>query len=225
MLPLRRRRGLPGVSGWKVAAGIGILVAGGIALLVVILTGTSFKEAFGSNFLATVAGVALGVPVAVWLTLREAREQQTAAETQEKRVATERRRDVLKVLRRELSENLDTLAERMATTPRGLAVPFLQDEVWSAMSDGGELRWVADPDLLRRLARSYLYVRTNIFLERQFVEIVHFPGMRVQDSNPPESRIQGYLTGLDPVVNAAIDEGIAAIDAALLAPNPAALAG
>ena len=72
----------------------------------------------------------------------------------------------------------------------------MQDEVWAAMSDGGELQWIKDPGLLRQLARSYLYVRTIIFLERQFFEITHYAGMRIQGSNP-ETNIVAYLDHLD----------------------------
>lgn len=211
-----RLRGIPPDAGWGRASTVAILVAVGIVLAALVLGGPSFREAFLSNFMSTVAGVAVGVPVAVWLALRETRQAQAAAARAELRVAAARRRDVLRALKKELTENLETLAERTANPERTLAIPFLQDEVWAAMSDGGELRWIEDPDLLRQLARSYLFVRTNIFLERQLFEVLHYPGMMIQQGDPPEKRIGRYLSGLDKVVRAAMDEGLAAIEPALV---------
>lgn len=217
-LRLRPRAGT--ITAWRTASLGGAVVAVLIVVGVLVTSSQGFRDAFGSNFLATVAGIALGVPIAVWLTLREADELGKAARAQEEVRSAARRGEVLVAIRRELAENKTILGERSQDGKRNLAVPFLQDEVWAAMSDGGELRWVNDPDLLRQVARAYVFVRTNIFLERRAFEIIHYPGMRIQ-GHDPEKRILDYLNNLDHVVTAAMDEAIAAIDSVVgPAPDP-----
>jgi hypothetical protein len=210
---LSRFRRLPNaasLNAWKRASLGGFVAAVVVIAGVVWFAPSTFQEAFGSNFLATLAGVAVGVPVTVWLTLREANEQGRALKTQDEARTAARRSQVLEALQTELTENKETLGDRRASGKREFFVPFLQDEVWAAMSDGGELRWIEDPALLRQLARSYLFIRTVIYLEKQIFEIRHYAGMRIQGSNP-EGNISGYLDHLDGVCMAAIDEGLAAI--------------
>ena len=216
LLRLRTRLSFRMVSTWGRASLIGVAAAALIVLGVLVLTGRTFRDAFGSNFLATVAGVALGVPIAVWLTLKEADEVGKTAKAQEEAQSARRRKEILTVIQLELTENKEALLARRTSGSRGFVIPFLGDEVWAAMSDGGELRWISDPNLLRKIARSYWYIRTVIFLERQWFGITHFAGMRIA-GNDPEGRIVTYLGDVDRECAASINEGLAAIAGALLA--------
>ena len=104
---------------------------------------------------------------------------------------------------------------------RQLAIPFLMDEVWSAVSDGGQLQWVADDsELLLQLARAHVYVRTMIFLERELFDATHSPTSvatfmstgadgQSRRTNPGEiiaTRYAPYFDHLDQVSIAAINE-------------------
>lgn len=218
---LSRLRGGGGEQRWGRGSWIAVGVAAAIVLLVVVATGVAFRDSFLSNFLATLAGVAIGVPVAVWLSSQEATEQGREARKREAAESVARRNQVLVAIRTEIQENRDTLAERRASGKREYYIPFLQDEVWAAMSDGGELRWVADPALLRQIARSYLYARTIMYLEKEVFAARHYPGMQVAgpsgktNATVVAETVTGYLDHLDGVALAAFDEALAPIKAAL----------
>jgi hypothetical protein len=217
---------------WRLAAFFGIVSAVVIAAAVYLAGSPDFRIGFFTNFLATVAGVALGVPVAVWLTLQEAARQErlnksqaeaeaSAARSKEETKAADRRRDVLVAIRTELTENLVGLEDRRPHGERIFVIPFLMDEVWSAISDGGELKWVNDPEILRQLARSYVFIRLHVYLERQLFELRHYPGPMIA-SNDAEVRLIGYFNDrIDEVCRAAIDEALAAIRAVVPDENPA----
>lgn len=196
----------------------------------------AFFDSFLANFLSTSAGFVLGVPVAIWLALRQTKEQREAEEKAEKTVSQRHRDDVLTAIRRELHENRTTLLEDRYDKDggRNFAVPFLMDEVWSAMSDGGQLQWITDLEVLRRLARAYVFVRSVIYLEKQAFEVTHYPGTRAvledtwtkgqRKADLPRDRIVGYLVHQDRVCVDAINEALQLLDPVLgLAADTAAL--
>jgi hypothetical protein len=78
----RLRLGTSG-SGWGSGSTIAVVVAVLIVLGALFLGTADFRESFGSNFLANVAGVALGVPIAIWLSFQENSNQADAARTRE----------------------------------------------------------------------------------------------------------------------------------------------
>jgi hypothetical protein len=220
MLFLRAPRGAH-AGGWGRVSTIAVSFAVALVALALMFGGNSFRESFLANFLSTLAGVALGVPIAVWLALRESRLQGDVAARLDAARERARRREVLTAVRQELLENRETLRERTRTPgERDFYIPFLQDEVWSAMSDGGQLQWIRDAPLLRRIARAYLFTRTIIYLERQVFEIEHFAGQRSYEPNvreSPQGRISAYLLQQDGVCAAAIDEALGPIGDALVA--------
>ena len=210
-----------------VLASVGCIVTGVVLVIGVYLLGAAdFQSGFLSNFLATLGGLLFGVPVALWLASRQARDQREDAERAERTTAQRRRREVLAAIRQELDENRTKLTRdrRDAANDRTFAVPFPTDEVWSAMSDGGHLQWVDDLGLLRRLARAYVFIRTIIYLEKQAFEVIHYPGTRAvledewgsgPQSRLPADRIKGYLIHQDERCIAAIDEALELVDANL----------
>ena len=96
-----------------------------IAALSLFLTSGSLRENFLASFLATLAGLLLGVPVAVWVTLRSL----SAERSQEQNEARDHQKQVLTALRREMDENKGLLAERRSSGAREFMAPFLMDEV------------------------------------------------------------------------------------------------
>ena len=211
-------------SSWRAAAVVGLVISLVIVAAVLVFSATTFRESFLANFLATMAGVTLGVPIAVWLALRQSSEQRMTVE----REAEERRNQVLQAVRGELVENKNTLvARRSEGGTRGFFVPFLMDEVWAAVSDGGQLQWVTDVEVLRRLARAYVFIRTVIYLERQAFEIMHYPGAQLgvrtdqgqmSAAQQQVKKIEGYLDHQDSTCIAAIDEALAVLDPLLAHP-------
>ena len=212
------------ISQWLLASIAAVVVGGLLVAAVRLLGDAEFYSAFLANFLSTLAGFVLGVPVAIWLALRQARQQRDAAEEEAERLSVRRRNDVLRAIRKELAEDRATL-----TNDRGdaegaweFAVPFLMDEVWTAMSDGGQLKWITDTAVLRQLARAYVFIKTIIYLEKQAFEVIHFPGTRAvleipwtagQPANDlPSTRIGAYLTHQRRVCIDAIDEALLLVD-------------
>jgi hypothetical protein len=209
---------------WLIAS-VAAIVAGALLIGVVRrLSNDEFNSAFLANFLSTLAGILLGVPVAIWLALRQAKEQRDAAEQEADRISRQRRIDVLTAIRKELIEDRATLTNDRGDQDAGwsFAVPFLMDEVWAAMSDGGQLEWITDTEVLRRLARAHVFIRTIIYLEKQAFEVIHYPGTRAvleipwtagqQPNDLPSTRIAAYLTHQRVVCIAAIDEALELVD-------------
>jgi hypothetical protein len=112
----------------------------------------SFWQNFGSNLLATLIGVALGIPVAFWINKRVEANTEKENKARILRVLLD---DLLHI--KSFVDGWQARAKKMKkTVPRA---DSLTDETWRAFSDGGELQWIRDPVLLRRLAM--IYARIN----------------------------------------------------------------
>ena len=176
------------------------------------------------NLFATILGVLVGVPIALELNRRQQAAVTSSAINNRKLHEDERKRKVLTLLRSELERNRnDVLASRKPLESGGqreVSVGSLNDQLWSAFSDGGELQYVNNPSLLAALANAYYQVRNCIELERKMLDIVHFPGMRVRQKKPPEDFIREYLSNSDLALLGAIDHALKTIDAELLSLEP-----
>ncbi len=175
------------------------------------------------NLFATIVGVLVGVPIALELNRR----QQAAAQaiTNAERTANEKQRKtkILTLLRSELTMNKKQVLEMRSPMEsggvRGVSVGSLNDQLWSAFSDGGELQYINNPQLLASIADAYYHVRTCISLEKKILDIVHFPGMRIRQDKPPEEFVRGYLSETDNVLLATIDAALSNIEAELALPE------
>ena len=116
----------------------------------------SFWQNFVSNFvssgLATLLGVIIGIPVALWLNSFQTR-----------RTEKEKKKKILASLVNELGDNKHEL-ERMndnaiLRSELYLLGSRLRNELWKAYSDGGELQWIKDIELLGKIADSYYSIR------------------------------------------------------------------
>jgi len=130
----------------------------------------SFWNNFLSNALATIVGVLIGIPIALWIN----RIQQKYADYAEKQKSniesSSRRRKILQLLRGELNENqillnktCDDIKNESFFTGFRFDSYRLRVELWSAFSDGGELEWIHDLDLLHSLALAYDTTRMVMF--------------------------------------------------------------
>ena len=112
----------------------------------------SFWQQFISNLGATFIGAAVGIPVALYVN----RLVETSSET-------ERKEKILLLLRDELIENLNLINEWLSSpNPKEgvISVGYdIKTEVWDAFSDGGEIQWVKDPELLGKLANAFFRLK------------------------------------------------------------------
>jgi hypothetical protein len=132
------------------------------------LWGSSFIQDFGANWLATFLGVAIGVPLALWVN-----------RYQEKITEGERKRKILSLLTTELLMNFGTLTgwnkENNIMVRSTNLIVFLESGFWDAFSDGGELQWIKDPVLLSKIAEAYNFIRMILELSNRYFEILKVP--------------------------------------------------
>ena len=177
----------------------------------------TFQEGAMGNLFATILGVIVGIPIALEINRRQQDAQQATALAVSQREESQRKQKVLALIRSELLQNKnDIIVRRKPITDGGkreVHTGSLRDEMWSAFSDGGELHYVNNPDVLASIAGAYYEIRSNIHLERGFMNAIHFPGIRVKQDKYPQDFFLEYITTTDQNLLAAIERAIAAIDA------------
>ncbi len=128
----------------------------------------SFWQSFVSDLSATLLGVVIGIPIALWL-----------SRYQERNTEKERKKKILSVLRVELMENLTVLSGWVKEGKKKVEVLYLtavlKDESWSAFSDGGELQWIKDPYLLAELSDAFSTIRSIKLLADRYFNLIEFP--------------------------------------------------
>jgi hypothetical protein len=117
----------------------------------------SFWQGFVGNLLATILGVAAGIPIAFWINRRV--ESETEKEKREK---------ILYNLLLELEENHQIITRWQESKDVGpskeMYGALLSDEVWNTFSDGGELQWIKDKSLVGWLAWTYSDIKRTKYL-------------------------------------------------------------
>ncbi|HNS61118.1 MAG TPA: hypothetical protein PKK96_08955 [Anaerolineales bacterium] len=115
------------------------------------------------NSLATFAGAFFGIPIALWIN----RSQQKASESNKQRniqiEASARRAKILQLIKDELVWN-KSLLEGIHESKKDIffferreyeLLYQLKTELWSTFSDGGELQWIQDINMLHVMAQTY----------------------------------------------------------------------
>lgn len=133
-----------------------------------------FWRNFLSNALATFVGVIIGIPVALWINrIQQKLSEKTEAERLEADADT-RKRKILQLIKDELMNDRDLLTriredknthidDEVINTEDLLVdkiktvddVYQLRTELWKAFSDGGEIQWIRNLDLLQSIAVTY----------------------------------------------------------------------
>lgn len=106
-----------------------------------------------SNFIATLAGIVIGLPFALWLD-RVARARNQAEKLAETKT---RAHKILTLLDSELQKNQQYLSQFHEDLTNNFFP--IRMESWKAFSDGGEIQWIDDPDLLSQLSDSYAQLK------------------------------------------------------------------
>jgi hypothetical protein len=138
-----------------------------IAVMILLLVGknkygTPFAMDFLANWLATLLGVAIGIPV-ILLTNQYL----------EKSSERDRKRKILTLLKDELGRNYSELTLWCGETAKDkkketAKIPaFLRVECWKAFSEGGEIEWIKDPDLMYIIAEAYYWIRAVMYLSEK----------------------------------------------------------
>jgi hypothetical protein len=203
------------------AGGVGLLV-GCLALLVTGLVGWAMARLVGlsdhdyaAGVLPTLVGVIAGLPIALWLIrVGESASRESAAVA-----ARNRRKLVLGVIDHELQEALDQLKGDRARRPRALVIPFLKTEAWRALADGGELKWIEDPELIDRFARAYHRIETTTMIEQAMYAYMNNPAtpeaIALYGAGPRLQTLADTVAEQDEHTIAAIEHALAAIRDAL----------
>ena len=168
------------------------------------------------NLFATITGVVVGIPIALEISRQQQAAEHARDTERQEQEENQRKHRVLSLLRSELLSNKCDVLDRSKAVASGgkreVHVNTLRDEMWGAFSDGGELHYVNNPELLALIAGAYYEIRTTIHLERQFMDAIHYAGMRIHQDKYPQDFYLEYLTNTDPSVLSAIERALAKID-------------
>ncbi len=148
-----------------------LVVSAGWAIVLFAQDALEFQESTLSNYLSTIAGVIAGIPVALWLSSLQQRQQEGKDRHAKEIEHRERKRRILVLLEEELQYNKTMLLTRAEAEKRQEAVsPFLgmKNDLWITFSTSGELEWIDDVQLLNCMSLAYYHTRLIINLE-QFV--------------------------------------------------------
>lgn len=119
----------------------------------------NFFENFFSNLLSTLLGAIVGVPIALFLYHHQKKDEIEQRHNDQ----IKRQIKILQLLKGELESNQRTLTEINADfrfTSENFKLLFyvaykLKDAYWKALSNGGEIQWITDVELLNKLAWVY----------------------------------------------------------------------
>jgi hypothetical protein len=153
---------------------IPIIVVIAATFTVYLLLGADVWENFLPNFLATMLGAIVGIPIAFGINnQQEAKKEELQKEK------------IIPILREELMVNLTHLSSWQKSNTQKLESVytsiFLEDSAWSAFSDSGELAFIKDVDLLMKISHAYSTVRTVKELSERYMELVHVPDQKERE--------------------------------------------
>ncbi len=145
---------------------------------------------FSSNLFATLIGVGIGIPIALYINRKQINIQQDLENKIQRKEQAERAVKIVDLLESELQVNLFQLGANKSPSESGMSrvifVSGFKDELWKVFSEGGEIEWIKDIEILDSLATSYHYIARLKFLENLYFEIDHQP-TNVTDLRTPSS--------------------------------------
>jgi len=176
----------------------------------------TFLDSAIGNWFATMVGLVAGVPIGLWINRKQQEEQEKSQKQEQAKKSKERKIKILNMTKNELSFNRDILVDFVndqGQQPGTIYVTGMKDVLWSALSDGGELQWIDDLDLLNKLADAYYHVRALIFLERLYFD-PHFDSAVTRDGRNTYAgeRVVQNVMNIRPGVLSAVENTINAID-------------
>jgi hypothetical protein len=178
-----------------------------------------FLDSTMGNLFATIVGVGVGIPIALEINRYQQASQDKAAQEERTRVANERKKRVLEMIRKELHLTKDDLLDRgnkIATGgQRHVRLYPLRDNLWVAFLNGGELRYINNPDLLASITEAYFAVRASNAIEKLIIDSSMLPQYSMAGQKSARDHFLDKLAEMDPDVLQTAHDAISKIDAEL----------
>ena len=165
---------------WVIPAMIVIIAVIPALYFLTHITDSEFLDNSMGNWFATMTGVIVGIPIALWLSRRQQKEQEKKEQEAQEREASARKARILALLKEELEYNRDQLLAGEVENDRAVLVDGerqvlvhgLKDELWNAFSDGGELQWIRDLQLIYAISSAYHHIRRATYLEKIYLDVL-----------------------------------------------------
>ncbi|MEW5988897.1 MAG: hypothetical protein AB1791_19915 [Chloroflexota bacterium] len=157
-----------------------------------------FLNSFLSDLWATMAGVIVGIPVALFIGHLQQKALENADSRRQIREAEERTARILRLVRAELAYNLNPVGGNVK----------LKDEMWQTLSDGGELKYIETLELLDTISTAYYHIRVASILRQKFYEADHNPTMPSGPVKAARDRILQDVSEQEDSLRRAIEEAL-----------------
>ncbi len=146
-----------------------ILASAAVVAVAYALGDVAFRQAFMPGALATFLGITAGLPIALWIDSQRAAAATEAAEG----VRQRRVNEFLDVAEADLGRAADELRRGIAggSARTNDVLPFLQGNLWEAVTASGDVALIGDATVLRALADAYYGIATTAYLERHVWEL------------------------------------------------------
>lgn len=173
-------------------------------------TELSYWDGAVGNWLATLLGILVGVPVALALERARATSEKEEQQRSDQRV----RHDVLTLLQSELLGAKQSIEYR---TTLGASVPVepLKTSAWDAMKATANLRYVSAPSLIGSLSEAYRLIDVLAQLEKLLHRTVYGVNVQFPDGENASTKILRNATSFHAPAIMAIGHALEAIEGAL----------
>ena len=162
---------------------------------------------FTSNLLATLVGVGIGIPIALYLNRKQTHIQQDIETRKQRKEQSIRAKKIVDLLENELQVNLFQLGANKSPAETGMSrvvfVSGFKDELWKTFSEGGEIEWINDVEILDSLATAYHFIARLKFLENLYFEL-----NRTDPRDPNVNELIQNLGELDRQATTSLEETV-----------------
>lgn len=144
------------------------------------------RDTFFGNLLATIIGVFIGIPIALEVNRYQSASQEKQEEATRAQERLARKQRILNLVEQELIYNRDLLSamvEKQKSAPAIVTYLGLKNDLWEALSDGGELHWVDNLKLLDSITKAYYHIRRIIFLEEKYFDPAFYNAVSNEEGN------------------------------------------
>jgi len=173
-------------------------------------------DTIGQNIMASWLATMIGAAVGVLIGVEVYRWQQGGEQKANELEASYQKTKILAVLHREVLDNRKALAARRERMPQERPILLglrLKDELWTALSSGGALRWITDFSLLESVAAAYHHIRSVRLIEEEIVRQTGALTVPVGLEYGPQvgDALQAALLEADAELEPAIERAISAL--------------
>ena len=159
------------------------------------------------NWLATLLGIVAGVPIALAIERRRASREELEQSVRKRQQAIK----ISFLIRDELVHNSNGLAKRLRDRTKLPLLPFKSD-LWRALSDSGEIKWIDNPPVLNDIASAFYYIGVVTAIEENCYEAVRGLNPRYEDGTLVSQRLLEDARYFDGDLSKAITTAIESIE-------------